>query len=239
MSCFTRPVTQVVRTRLFARAVDDRQVLAYAAAVKTPHDVAMVIPLPTPPGTSSSAVRFIDLSSYATFFGDLRRAFPPSAARPPSRSFSPNLATLLAAGPLEGTFLPSFGDFDRFEPWHRLSATVVTHHRHYTDWGFALFKLRGETVVQEIRPFAIEFPRRDPSQLYFPTYDGSIKPEASFDHILYWQPQRGRPEGAIGAHELRRMVDIDRTRGAVDPALPLATRAIHGAQANADTFIDD
>lgn len=37
----------------------------------------MVLPLPVPPGSSESAVRFIGLSLYPKFFTDLDRAFPP------------------------------------------------------------------------------------------------------------------------------------------------------------------
>jgi hypothetical protein len=36
-------------------------------------ELAMILPLPVPPGCGEDAVRFIDLSGHASFFADLAR----------------------------------------------------------------------------------------------------------------------------------------------------------------------
>jgi hypothetical protein len=52
--------------------------------LSTSADVAMVLPLPTPPGSSEDVVRFIDISAWPHFFEEIDRAFrrpsPPKAS---------------------------------------------------------------------------------------------------------------------------------------------------------------
>src|ERR1043166_6194558 len=80
MCIFTGPVGQVSGTQIFARLVaGDRQILVYAMSVALDREVAMVLPLPVPPGGGDAAVSFLDLSGYATFFDDVAEAIPEPA----------------------------------------------------------------------------------------------------------------------------------------------------------------
>ncbi len=65
MCMFTGSVRDVSSTAIFARRSDERhQVLVYSMALTVSSDVAMVLPLPVPPGSAEGVVRFIDLSDY-------------------------------------------------------------------------------------------------------------------------------------------------------------------------------
>jgi hypothetical protein len=87
MCIFTGSVDDVSSTAIFARQTDkSRQVLVYSMALVASADVAMVLPLPVPPGSAEKAVRFIDFSAYPTFFADLDLAFHVSKASPPETS---------------------------------------------------------------------------------------------------------------------------------------------------------
>ena len=65
MCCFSGPVSLVMNTSIFSRAADDgQQFIAYAMQIDAKMEVAMVLPLPVPPGSSEKALDFIDLSKY-------------------------------------------------------------------------------------------------------------------------------------------------------------------------------
>jgi hypothetical protein len=216
MCCFSGPVTAVGDTRIFARATEgDRQLLVYAMKVALSGEVAMVLPIPTPPRAPEDAVRWVDLSSCPGFFTDLETLFPQP------QSFGPGpipggipmaaRAPLLVAdvGDFEASFVPTIADFDRLDPRFRLPPSVFGALPQYADWGFAVFKLRAHgpppSVFTRARqallggaprppepfhPMAFELPRRDPSTLFFPTvhvHDGAVHPRAHFDHALYAQ----------------------------------------------------
>jgi hypothetical protein len=106
-------------------------------------------------------------------------------------------------GDFEASFVPSQKDFDRLDARFRLPSRVFDELPRYADWGFCVFKLkpkkrggffglfgkRGGT--QTVHPMAFEFPRRDPSTLFFPTvhvHDGEVHAKAHFDHDLFCQP---------------------------------------------------
>ena len=77
MCCFSGPVHEVSKTRIFARLVTpQRQALAYQMSLDTPNEVAMILPIPVDPGSSEDAVEFINLSDYTHFFDDLSAGFP-------------------------------------------------------------------------------------------------------------------------------------------------------------------
>src|SRR5688500_17134373 len=90
MCVFSRPVEHVSGTRILARALGPvEQVLVYAMTVGASTELAMLLPLPVPAGTGEDAVRFVDLSGYPGFFGDVEEAFrPPPAPGPQSLSRS-------------------------------------------------------------------------------------------------------------------------------------------------------
>jgi len=146
MCCFSGEVSQVADTQIFARASGDAQILVYSMSILANHEVAMILPLPVPPQSPEDAVRFINLEAYPTFFRDLDVLF--SGVRMLGSSLSdapapagPRLA-VHAVGKFEASFVPTITDFARLEPRFRLPATLWQELPQYSDWGFAVFKLK-------------------------------------------------------------------------------------------------
>ena len=194
MCIFSQQVTHVSGTRIFARGAGSQQVLVYAMDFTAAGDLAMVLPLPTPPGPAEDAVRFVDLSGYPSFFTDVHKAFPPrwvSGAVPAAAAQSHLLnLEVHTVGAFEASFVPSRDDFHRLDDRFRLSPAVWDALPEVADWSFAVFKLRGGGENQKVHPMALWFPRRDSSRVYFPTvhvHDGAVHAEAVFDHQLYCQ----------------------------------------------------
>lgn len=210
MCCFSRAVEHVSATRIFARRLGDgTQALVYSMSVSFGTELAMVLPIPVPPGSAEDAVRFIDLSGYPTFFDDLKTAFPGVgflAMKGPAARFGPPVEQKLVVhevGDFEASFVPSRADFDRLDERFRLDPSVWDRLPGYADYGFAVFKLKpkrsllGAVQEQTVHPMAFVFPSREPSSLYFPTvhiHDGSVPAEAKFDHTFFAQD-----DGVIGA----------------------------------------
>lgn len=244
MCCFSGPV-HVAQTRIFARALGHgRQALVYAMEFEAAADVAMILPLPTPPGSAEDDVGFVDLSEYPELFEDLQKGFPLPAA---VRSFggpAPQFLSLLEVkqvGAFEASFVPSPGDFDRIDPRFQLPPSLVEAFPAYGDYGFAVFQLRGGEGREKVHPMAFTFPRRDPDALFFPTvhvHDGVAHPEAHFDHQLYcqWPHALSAPWWKTGL-PAEHHVDVGRALGLVDGGLPVASMALHGTQPNDDTWV--
>lgn len=214
MCCFSRHVEKVWSTRIFARPLDaGRQLLVYGMSLEVAADVAMILPIPVPPGTGDDAVRFVDMSSCPAFFDEVSALFPrivPRGGESPSR-FSPQSASRLVVhdvGDFEASFVPSLQDFARLDARFRLPSDVWESLPTYADWGFCVFKLKAppgsgrsgllglfkapKASARKVHPMAFEFPRRDASQLFFPTvhvHDGLVHPTAHFDHELYCQTE--------------------------------------------------
>ncbi len=75
MCMFTRSVTLVANTRIFARScAAGHQVLVYSMTMDADDELAMILPLPVKSGIGELDVSFIDLSAYADFFEDLEKA---------------------------------------------------------------------------------------------------------------------------------------------------------------------
>jgi hypothetical protein len=202
MCCFSRPVAAVAQTNLFARASsENKQFLVYEMQVQAAEPLAMILPLPVPPRSREDALRFIDFRSYRHFFRDLRKPFAPREAT--RAGGIPNVASLPEAtlvvhqvGSFEASFVPTLDDFERLDARFRLSSAVWSQLPCYADWGFAVFKLRDLHDRAAVEPMALEFPRRDPRGLFFPTvhiHDGEVHAEAEFDHNLFFQG----PEPAV------------------------------------------
>ncbi len=215
MCCFSRTVSRVSSTNIFARPLDgDRQLLVYGMTVELAEDVAMILPIPIPPDGPEDAVTFVDLSACPQFFDELDRLFPrpaalPSLQGPVMRGMAPQ-ATLVVhdVGDFEASFVPTPRDFSRLDARFRLPHYVWEQLPAYHDWGFCVFKLKtrqrpsgflglfkGKPIseTRTVHPMAFEFPRRDPSGLFFPTvhvHDGAVHPTAEFDHDLYCQTTR-------------------------------------------------
>ena len=90
MCCFSGPVEYVASTNIYARPLaEGRQALVYSMDIRAATDVAMILPLPVPRGSSEDAVQFVNLARYSGFFRDLARAFPVMLAAPLARGVGP------------------------------------------------------------------------------------------------------------------------------------------------------
>ena len=204
MCCFSGTVSHVSGTRIFARAMGDDQVLAYAMSIATHAPVAMVLPIPVARPATEDAVRFVDLSGYPKFFEDLGRPFEPRdlSAQPMSRAPPPATLAVHRVGNIVASFVPTVGDFGRLDARFRLPASIVEA-LGAADAGFVVFQMAATTgwfgrfrapKPADFHPMAFVFPRRDPSRLFFPTlhvHDGLVHPTAAFDHHLYAQGTLG------------------------------------------------
>ncbi len=247
MCCFSQAVEYVSNTSIFARPLPEgRQALVYSMSFAAAGELAMILPLPVPPGPPEDAVRFVSLEGYDDFFTDMKKAFPVMMA-PQSRGGALNLEAAAAShlvvhdvGDFEASFVPTMKDFERLDERFKLSTDVWDRLPQYADWGFAVFKLKGGdepgffdrlrgrsgSAKKNVHPMAFEFPRRDPDALFFPTvhiHDGEVHNQAAFDHSLYGQPD-AVPEAAEGATPweksagpLGQYVNAERSQGLIDP----------------------
>lgn len=247
MCIFSQAVRHVGATRIFARGVGDRQRLAYAMDFAAAEELAMILPIPVPVGSAEDAVRFVDLSGYEKLFDDLRAAFPVPQSR--SLSFGAPAPAALAilevhrVGAFDASFVPTAGDFARLDPRFQLPESLLSTVPAYRDWGFAVFALRpsvGDGATEHVHPMAFDFPRRDPSRLFFPTvhvHDGSVHARAVFDHELYAQGDASRlSTWERSPLQTSSSVDVSRAQGLVDGDAPLHRRSLQGMLENADTW---
>jgi hypothetical protein len=245
MCCFSRHITSVSNTNLFARAsTDGRQYLVYSMKYEAADELAMILPLPVPPSPPEDAIRFIDLSGYPKFFDDLRIGFP----EPQSKSFGPRLTPALRpaalkvheVGSFEASFVPHQRDFARIDSRFRLPENVWSKLPQYRDWGFTVFKLKAG--AKEVHPMAFEFPRRDSGGLFFPTvhiHDGKVHDKANFDHALYCQTENSvqAPEWEQSMGHAASFMAMDKTLGMIEPGQPIHRRRIRGMQKNEDIVV--
>ena len=257
MCCFSRPIEHVSSTRIYARAAGEKQLLAYGMQLAAREEVAMILPLPVSPNVSDDAVRFIDLEGYPDLFEDLARGFPEVTldllSAEPSR-FAPQSAKPLVVhdvGNFEASFVPRARDFERLDRRFRLPASALEGMSALRDHGFAVFQLRdfrsgflgrlfGKIRTKTLHPMAFEFPRRDPSALFFPTlhvHDGELHGTAHFDHTLYCQSTEA-PEGWDRSHgNASTFVDVKRAAGLIDGARECHRLVMLGDRPNADTYL--
>jgi len=257
MCIFSGHVTDVSSTAIFARPTDDdRQLVVYRMNVSAGEDVVMVLPLPVVPGSGEGAVRFIDLSAWPKLFEEIDQAFPPPSTAYGSGQFllgggSRSRLAVHEVGGFEASYVPTRDDFQRLDPRFRLADGVWEALPDYREWGFAVFKLGATSRLVGVHPMALEFPRREPGQLFFPTvhvHHGVVEPSARFDHWLYCQDvdpvalerwywsfhSRRRWESsplALGA------VVVERVPGIVRPDRPCHRVALHGPYPNRDVLI--
>jgi hypothetical protein len=246
MCCFSRPVRSVRDTGIFARnAADGRQLLAYTASLSADEDLAMVLPLPVPPGTPEGAVRFVDLSEDPHLFGSLASLFaPPDPVRLslPFLKSAPTapLLEVVRVGSFVASFVPTVADFARLDPRFQLPAGTWEGLPAYRDYGFVVVALSpGE---QALHPMALEFPRRDPHKIFFPTvhiHDGQVHAQARFDHALYLQEARGERLPLHDWEESREPVhrDFDGAGGLLLPGRHVYRLRISGYMPNTDTYV--
>ena len=247
MCCFSQEdaLTHVGSTKIFARFIaPNRQVLAYSMAIATSEALAMILPLPVPPGSAEDAVRFINLEGYPELFDDLRRGYP----IPRSRSLPPaaGIAALKVhdVGAFEASFVPNMADFSRLDPRFSIAPAVWAKLPAYADYGFAVFKLKTVTPrSQTIHPMALSFPTRRPDALFFPTvhiHDGRVHSYASFDHTLFCQ-RSGEEQAYQGwvrsSIRAAQFVKVDRAAGLIDGKRFCFRHRIRGSHPNRDTWL--
>lgn len=249
MCCFSGQVQRVSDTKIFARALASGwQVLVYEMKLAARDALAMVLPLPVPPGSAEDAVRFIDLQACADFFTRMDGGFPVSGGFSfgvAPQGLMPAAAPLAVqnVGAFEASFVPRVRDFERLDARFRLPAQAWDALPAYADWGFAVFKLKtAGAALQPVHPMAFEFPRRDPGALFFPTvhvHDGAVHPEAAFDHTLYCQPGVGLPWpwGSTVQPASTFMPSITFELGVVHRGQPCLRRGLHGTLPNADIVV--
>ena len=241
MCCFSQTVKLVSDTNIFARSENGSQFLAYRMTYAAVGDLAMVLPLPVPPKPPEDAVRFINLELYPNFFDDMQRGFPM-----PRSSVESGARQLKVhdVGSFEASFVPQTADFDRLDERFRIPSEVSAQLPAYSEYGFAVFKLKGGSNPHDVHPMAFKFPRRNPELLYFPTvhvHDRKVHSSAQFDHMLYCQADPDMDEYLQGwdksFHRASEFMDIARTAGLVDPTLPCWRRPLAGRRENRDTLI--
>lgn len=247
MCIFSESVDMVSNTNIFARAHEERQFLVYSMTYAATTQLAMVLPLPVPPNSPEDTVRFINLEAYPGFFVDMLTGFsqPRSWSLGADEGAMGEPLAVHSVGSFEASFVPRIVDFDRLDERFRVSPDVWHHLPQYSDYGFAVFKLK-ENKASTVHPMAFDFPRRNADQLFFPTvhvHDGRVPLFAKFDHTLFcqespemderhlqrsWQPSR---EAAAA------FIDIRLASGIVDSGLYCWKRSYGGLLENTDISI--
>ncbi|MCX4241957.1 hypothetical protein [Paraliomyxa miuraensis] len=245
------PRIKVAGTRIFARMTGTpeapQQVLVYSMRLSTPAGVAMLLPIPIPPGAGEDALRFIDLEQHPRFFEDLHELFEPMllARSKGGLSFPQRRRKLVVhqVGAFSASFVPSADDFDRVDERFRLPPSIWHELGDYEGFGFAVFQLDPGTGKQ-IHPMAMRFAARTADRLYFPTvhvHDGAVHPTAKFDHVLYYQHPRlrGVPYQPHPLHidDLSLFPPTKDVQGLLDQELLVARRSLRGRLPNRDTWV--
>jgi hypothetical protein len=256
MCMFSGDVKAVSDTQIFARqASSSSQFLVYAMNYDADSELAMILPLPTPVSAPEDSVQFIDLSKYSDFFKDMSDGFSPPMTM--GRGIVPWAEKSLQVhqvGSFEASFVPKQADFGRLDPRFRLSNDIWASLPQYRDSGFAVFKLKPD--AKTVHPMAFEFPQRDPGKLFFPTvhiHQGKVRAKANFDHELYCQTEQKHDhweessyyqlnasspyeEGIWEIQLAKSFIDIQATKGIVNPDLPIQKRTLSGWFDNCDVI---
>lgn len=248
MCCFSRPVQSVSATKIFSRdAGNGKQFLVYSMTYRAGEDLAMVLPLPTPPGVKEDAVQFVDLHGYPKFFDHLSNGFPEPPVTGGILTRARNMPAARAplavveVGSFEASFVPTVKDFSRLDPRFRMPEGIWDKLPQYKQAGFAVFKLRKN--VTSVHPMAFVFPRADAQKLFFPTvhiHDGKVHNTAHFDHILYCQV--GQDHGkAWGWDESPQLASsfmvVSESKGIIDGESHCYKKSLTGNLKNQDTYL--
>jgi hypothetical protein len=242
MCCFAGHVSDVSATNIFARVTDDRESLVYEMTFSSNQETAMVLPIPTAPGTDDDVVEFVALDDYPDFFRDLEAHFQRVWESAKLLGGGPASVPLRVhfVGAFEASFVPHIDQFDRLDARFRIPQHVWAQLPAYKSFGFVVFKLRpGKRVT--VHPMAFSFRTRDPKTVFFPTvhiHDMTVHETATFDHILYTQTQLARVWPRTfwtpGDGAASRYLKLNRTKGLVDGAAPCFQMSIVGTYPNAD-----
>lgn len=247
MCIFSQAVEDVSDTTIFARLENGQQFLVYRMSYAAANELAMVLPLPVPAETFEDAVQFFNLQQYPTFFDDMLTGFPTRPAK-----LSLDLAAPVAAGMLtvhevgdfDASFVPRVEDFARLDSRFRLDDELWNKLPDYTEYGFAVFKLKPTKQPKSVHPMAFQFPTRLNDAIYFPTlhiHDGQLPQNAEFDHMLYCQ--LGHAPGYKASNWQKsfdfasKFMDIPKSAGIVDGDLHCWCIGLNGKLKNTDTIV--
>ena len=248
MCCFSRPVSFVGSTRIFARFLDGvNQCIVYEMKLGAQQELAMILPIPVVQPAKEDAVTFTDLSGYTGFFTDLERAFPePEPFAAAGSTLAPRGAPKLQVqrvGSFDASFVPTIADFSRLDAQFRLDDSVWKSLPQYKDYGFAVFKLRKGN--QHVHPMAFRFPSGTPGRIFFPTvhiHDGKVHEMEDFDHTLYAQAWKTAvikgPHWAESEKNAGQFVNLAKTKDLVWGGGHLYKRNIIGQARNEDTIAE-
>ncbi len=211
----------------------------------------MILPLPVPPASREDAVRFIDFRAYPGFFADLHRPFSGNPTHTGGGAANAKLPEprlkVHRVGSFHASFVPSIADFARLDERFRLPDAVWGPR--YADWGFAVFELVDVTDTSVIEPMALDWPRRDPTALFFPTlhiHDGTAHASAEYDHNLFFQTHEHEAIARVGNHARRAASSGKaapefssplRARGVLDQELPVQVARFEGVLPNSDAWM--
>ena len=261
MCIFSQAIQNVSDTLIFARHTDrDTQYVVYEMKYMSETENAMILPLPVQTPATESTIQFIDLSQYDSFFKDLSRAFPEIQPRGFARLAadgqvaSNSILPVHEVGSFIASFVPTVGQFDRLDPRFSLPKSTWDKIPDYSDYGFAVFKLK--QLAGKPHPIAFEFKSRT-NDIFFPTmhiHDGEVHDREEFDHTLYLQhpsfdAQVGRyhgpnmPDRQTGLVRSKakagEAVNCEKTKGIVEPELLLHRVSYNGVYPNRDMVISD
>jgi hypothetical protein len=226
-------------------------------------ELAMILPLPTPPNSPEDAVQFIDLSGYRDFFDDLHDAFPAYYTKgygsSLKRSRGVDSLKVHDVGDFEASFVPTLADFRRLDKRFKLPEGTFEQIPQYSNYGFAIFKLKPGADTKT-HPMAFSFPCRQ-RQLFFPTvhiHDIKVHEWEKFDHSLYFQGDNWdrdklskqisagskRPDypanyrADVSGDVMRHYMDAGRTNGILDGGAKAYLIKMRGEFKNEDVWVN-
>ncbi len=197
----------------------------------------MILPLPVPHQTAETAVEFINLETYPSFFDDLFSGFP--LPRGASKSTG-DLLEVVSVGSLAASFVPSAADFDRLDPQFRLPKSAWVQLPIYHDYGFAVFQLK--KGAQKVHPMALKFPSAQPERLFFPTvhiHDQTVPATAEFQHDLFCQPpgDQDLSQWTESTQPAAIFMKVSQSGGLLDPLRRCYRKTLSGKLKNEDIWL--
>lgn len=189
MSCFSQTMSQVGKTRIFARLTGKgTQLLVYQMEYESEKPAAIIIPLPIAVPGDESSVFFLDMKGYEGFFRDMHQGFPAIHLPNIPKGASGKSLAVQKVGDFIASFVPTMDDFSKLDPQFVIPKETWAKVPAYADYGFAVFQLtelRGRP-----HPIALEFQTRMPDQVFYPTlhiHDGVVRKRIFYKHELYLQ----------------------------------------------------
>jgi hypothetical protein len=242
MCCFSRDVTSVSNTRIFARGDDAHQLLVYNMNLQASEPLAMILPLPIAAGAGEADVKFIDLHDYAGFFDDLEKGFYVPAHEIPTNARSAAAVDVMipvhSVGSFDASFVPTLADFSRLDARFRLPPHTWDKIPAYKTYGFAVFKLKPD--AHEFHPMAFRFKRADRTRLFFPTvhiHDEKVHGSAMFDHALYYQGPSAQPSWQASHAPADAFMSVPLTKGIIVGNQHAFKKRLWGSLQNRDTWV--